>query len=36
MAFFDERFDKEEFFYGLNPNDYLFEKSLALSPQSSR
>ena len=34
MAFFDERFNSEEFFYGLKPNDYLYEKSLALSPQS--
>lgn len=35
MAFFDERFNSKEFFYGLNPNDYLYEKSLALSPQST-
>lgn len=35
MAFFDERFNNTEFFYGLKPNDYLYEKSLALSPQST-
>jgi hypothetical protein len=23
MAFFDERYDKNEFFYGKEPNDYL-------------
>ncbi len=34
MAFFDERFNSKEFFYGLKPNDYLYEKSLALSPKS--
>jgi len=34
MAFFDERFNTKEFFYGTTPNDYLYEKSLALTPQS--
>jgi SAM-dependent methyltransferase len=34
MAFFDERFNSSTFFYGLNANDYLVEKSLALKPQS--
>lgn len=35
MAFFDEKFSSTEFLYGLNPNDFLFEKSLILSPSSN-
>lgn len=35
MAFFDEKFNTVEFLYGLNPNDFLFEKSLILSPASN-
>lgn len=34
MAFFDERYNTNDFFYGKEPNDYLYEKSLVLSPQS--
>lgn len=34
MAFFDERYNSEEFFYGTNANDFLQEKSLALYSNS--
>lgn len=35
MAFFDERFNTADFFYGKEPNDFLFEKSLALYANSN-
>lgn len=34
MAFFDEKYNSEEFFYGTSANDFLKEKSLALYTNS--
>lgn len=34
MAFFDEKYNSDEFFYGTEANDFLKEKSLALTEKS--